>query len=142
MSSLIEYATLAAAAETAITASEPPTFKKYMILKTRGHYYTFVVATIDMGSSNFLEVACVALEATRNEAGEVDAICVFYGNVADINEYRSPLMFSLPPKLPKRHALVLAESIVQKGEIHVTIRGEWDGASAKFATNRFRVQGT
>jgi hypothetical protein len=114
---LIEYATLAAAAETAITASEPPTFKKFMILKTRGHYYTFVVATIDMGSSNSSEVVRVALENSKNKAGELDSIGVFYGNVANINEYRLPLMFSLPPKLPKRHALVLAESIVQKGEM-------------------------
>lgn len=114
---LIEYATLAATAETAIAASEPPTFKKWIVLKTKRHYYTFVVATLHMGSSNVSDVARVALEATRNEVGEVDAICVFYGNIADINEYRLPLMFSLPPKLPKRHALVLAESIVQKGEM-------------------------
>jgi hypothetical protein len=114
---LIEYATLAAVAETAITASEPPTFKNSIVLKTRGHYYTFVVATLGMRSSNFLEVARVALEASRNEAGEVDSICVFYVTVADVNEYRLPFMLSLPPKLPKRHALVLAESIVQKGEL-------------------------
>jgi hypothetical protein len=114
---LEEYATLAATAERAITASEPPIFKNSIVLKTRGLYYNFVIATLGMGSSNFSEVVDVALKATRNEAGEVDCICVFYATIAGVNEYRSPFMFSLPPKLPKRHALVLAESIVQKGEV-------------------------
>ena len=111
---LVEYASLAAVAEKAILASEPPHFRKWAILKTRGLYYSFVVATVHMGSSNIEEVTNAALDASKNEAGEIDCISVFYGNFLDANEYRSPLMFGLPPTMPPKHAIVLAESIFRK----------------------------
>jgi hypothetical protein len=111
---LVEYASFAATAEAAIQASEPPLFKKWAIRKVRGLYYPFVVATLHMGSSNVLEVTNAAIEACKNESGEVDCICAFYGNVLNANEYRSPLMLTLPPKLPEKHAMILTENIVKR----------------------------
>jgi hypothetical protein len=116
---LMEYASLAAGAENAIQASEPPLFKKWVVLKIKGLYYSFVVSTVHMGSANTLEVTEAAIEACKNEAGDIDSIHVQYGNVLDANEYRSPLMFTLPPNLPPRHSTVLAKSIFAKGHAYV-----------------------
>ncbi len=114
---LVEYAALAVGAESAIQASEPPLFKKWVVLKIRGLHYSFVIATMQLGSPTTLEITNAAIEASKNEAGDVDCICVFYGNVLDANEYRVPLMFTLPPKLPSRHSAILVENIIRKGAI-------------------------
>lgn len=120
---LREYASLAAGAEAAIQASEPPQFKKWVVLKIKGPYYSFVVSTVHMGSSNVLEATQAAIEACKNEVGDIVSIHFQYGNVLDANEYRSPLMFNLPPKLPLKHSTVLAESIFVKGHAYVESMG-------------------
>jgi hypothetical protein len=116
---LIEFASLAAGAEKAIRASDPPAFKKWVVLKIQGLYYSFVIGTVHMGSRNFMEATQAALNACKNESGEIDSIYVQYGNVLDANEYRAPLLFTLPPKLPRKHSIELAEQIVKRAKSFV-----------------------
>jgi hypothetical protein len=114
---LLEYASLAAGAETAIQVSEPPMFKKWVVIKIDGLYYSFVVGTVHMGSNNTVEVTKSGIEACRNGAGEMESIYIQYGNVMNANEYRCPLMFVIPEKLPRKHSIALAEKIINKGQV-------------------------
>lgn len=109
-----EFASISAGAEKAIRASEPPTFKKWVVLKITGNYYNFVIGTVHMGSNNFLEAATAALEACKAESGQPESIYIQYGNVLDSNEYRSPLMFGIPQVLPRRHSTMLMEQLLEK----------------------------
>lgn len=109
---LVEYASLTATAERAIQASEPPQFQKWVVLKIRGLYYSFVVWTVNMSAKNVIEPTTAAIDASKNADGIVDSISVQYGNVMGVNDFRVPLMFGLPTNLPRPHAIVLAEKII------------------------------
>lgn len=111
-----EYASIAAGAEKAIRASEPPTFKKWVVLKILGHYYSFVIGTVHMGSNNVIEATNAALDASKAGSGEQESILIQYGNVLDANEYRAPLMFALPKTLPRKHSIILAERMVNRSK--------------------------
>jgi len=113
---LTEYASLAVAAETAIQASEPPLFKKWVIIKLQRIYYSFVIGTMNLGSKNVVEVTDAVLKASRDDAGVIDSIAVVYGNVLNANEFRVPLMVTLPPVLPRKHYDVLIEKIIDSSK--------------------------
>jgi hypothetical protein len=111
---LVEFASIAAAAERAIQFSEPPRFRKWVVMKIRGLYYSFVIATVNFGTSkNVTESTVAALEACKNDEGIRDAIMIQYGYIDDGLEFRTPIMITIPtPDLPRLHALVLAEQLI------------------------------
>lgn len=109
-----KLASIAAGAEKAIHRSEPPTFKKWVVLKLTGYYYSFVIGTVNMGSKNVVEATTAGLKACKSEVGQTENIYIQYGNVLDANEYRTPLWFGIPKELPRKHAAILVEQLLNK----------------------------
>lgn len=111
---LRDYAALVTCAAKVIDMSEPPDFKKWAVLNTIGTHYVFVVCTVNIGSSNTSKVFETAVEACKNKNGEHKAVLVAYANIANANDYRSPMLIALPPALPGKHWAILMENIVNK----------------------------
>ncbi len=99
---LIEYASLVVAAAKVIKASEPPHFKKWVVLKLDGLYYQFVIGAVHFGAPNFKQSFDATLSAAKNVDGTVDSIIVLYGCALD-SDYRFPRFIGLPPKLSAPH---------------------------------------
>lgn len=99
---LIEYASLVVAAIRVISASEPPHFKKWVVLKLDGLYYEFVIGSVHFGARNFKQSFDAVLTASKNVDGITDKIIVVYGWELD-SDYRFPRLIGLPPKLPTPH---------------------------------------
>lgn len=115
---LAEFASIAIAAEAAIQQSEPPDFKKWVVIKIEGSYYKFVVATINLGASNHAEAMAAATQACQTESGGSDCILFLYGNVLDANDYRCPILSGMPTVLPVKHSLKLMQGILEMSRGH------------------------
>lgn len=109
-----EFAAIAAGAEKAIRASEPPTFKRWAVLKLIDYHYNFVIGTVHIGSGDVMEATNAALDACKAEPGQPGGIYILYGNLQGINEYRAPLLFGIPQVLPRKHATMLMEQLLDR----------------------------
>ncbi|QGZ39012.1 hypothetical protein [Pseudoduganella flava] len=110
---LNEYASLTATVERAISASSPPEFKNWVVMKMEGKHYSFVVGTVNLQSTNVAQVTQAVIETSKNEKGGRECISILYGNIANANDFRVPITIALPKTLPRKHYEILSERIIE-----------------------------
>jgi hypothetical protein len=111
--SLAEYTSLASAVLQVIALSGPK-FEQWIVAEVKGLHYRFIVSSIKLGSNNTKSAIHASAEAAAAKPNQPGAIQIIYADVDGLNDFRSPLMFALPPQLPTSQANLIFDRVYRE----------------------------
>lgn len=112
---LLELCAICSCAETAIKASIPPRFERWVLMRWPLAHRKVFVGVISLGRTNMDDFFDAQVKAGfGGEGGDPHAALIIYANVADINDYRSPFMFLLPAEKPPRQSRLMLAAVIEE----------------------------